>query len=135
MTGVFADSFYFFALINPRDDVHRRAVEFSQSLNVPVITTPWVLTELADGLSRSSFRGTFSLILEKFRADPLNIIIPASDALFDAGCGMYKARPDKQWSLTDCISFVVMRQRDLTNALTGDHHFAQAGFKPLLAQP
>ena len=63
MTGVFADSFYFFALINPNDEAHRRAVGLSQSLDGPVVTTTWVLTELADGLSRSSFRGTFLLIL------------------------------------------------------------------------
>lgn len=133
MTGVFADSFYFFALINPDDEAHRQAVELSKSLNLPVITTTWVLTELADGLSRSSFRRAFSLIVDKFRADPLNVLIPASDALFSAGSELYNSRPDKQWSLTDCISFVVMRERGLTDALTGDHHFEQAGFKPLLA--
>ncbi len=132
MNGVFADSFYFFSLINPKDETHHRAVELSDSLDVPMITTPWVLTELADGLSRSSFRETFSLILDKLREDPLNIIVPASDALFDAGCDLYKARPDKQWSLTDCISFVVMGEHGLTDALTGDHHFEQAGFRPLL---
>jgi len=133
MTGVFADSLYFFALVNPNDEAHRRAVELSVSLDVPVVTTTWVLTELADGLSRSSFRKTFSLIVDKFRTDPLNIIVSASDALFDAGCHLYNARSDKQWSLTDCISFVVMRERGLTDALTGDHHFEQAGFKVLLA--
>jgi hypothetical protein len=73
------------------------------------------------------------LIVDKFRADPLNITVSASDALSDAGSHLYNARRDKQWSLTDCISFVAMRERGLTDALAGDCHFEQAGFKPLLA--
>ncbi len=133
MIGVFADTFYFFALVNPADEAHRRAVEVSESLDVPIVTTAWVLTELADGLSRSIFRTTFSVILDQLGSDPRDTIVPASDDLFDAGCELYNARDDKQWSLTDCISFVVMRELGLTDALTGDHHFEQAGFRPLLA--
>jgi predicted nucleic acid-binding protein len=133
MTGVFADSFYFFALINRNDEAHPRTVGLSESLDSPLVTTTWVLTELADGLSRSSFRAMFSLIVKRLRADSRNVIVPASDALFDAGCDLYNARSDKQRSLTDCISFVVMQERGLTDALTGDHHFEQAGFRALLA--
>ena len=132
MTEVFADSFYFFALINPNDQAHQRALEFSESVDLPLITTPWILTELADGLSRSAFRTTFARILDDFRMDPRNVLVPASESLFAAGCDLYNARSDKQWSLTDCVSFVVMRQRGITGALTGDHHFEQAGFKALL---
>ncbi len=133
MTGVFADSYYFFAIVNPKDAGHRKAMAFSEGYDVNIITTDWVLTELADGLSRSSRRGTFSLILEELRADPLDIIVPASQTLFDKGVELYNGYQDKDWSLTDCISFVVMREHGLTEALTGDHHFAQAGFKALLA--
>jgi predicted nucleic acid-binding protein len=53
--------------------------------------------------------------------------------LFAAGVELYGTRPDKEWSLTDCISFVVMKREGLTDALTGDRHFEQAGFKVLLS--
>ena len=55
-----------------------------------------------------------------------------SEALFEAGFNLFEARPDKDWSLTDFISFVVMEREGLTEALTGDHHFEQAGFTALL---
>lgn len=58
--------------------------------------------------------------------------MPASRALLEEGISLYAARPDKDWSVTDCISFVVMRDEGMTHALTGDRHFEQAGFKALL---
>ena len=57
----------------------------------------------------------------------------ATSELFERGLALYNARPDKEWSLTDCISFVVMADEGLTDALTGDRHFEQAGFTALLA--
>jgi predicted nucleic acid-binding protein len=59
-------------------------------------------------------------------------VVPASRALLEEGISLYSSRPDKDWSLTDCISFVVMRDEGIIQALTGDHHFEQAGFKALL---
>jgi predicted nucleic acid-binding protein len=59
-------------------------------------------------------------------------IIPATTDLFQRGLRLYEKRPDKQWSLTDCTSFVTMKDENLAGALTGDEHFAQAGFKALL---
>jgi uncharacterized protein len=129
---VFADSYYFFAIINPRDAAHQPAFQYSQAQDTPLVTTAWVLTKLADGLSHSSKRAAFSLVLEELRSDPLGAIVPASESLFDRGVELYNARPDKSWSLTDCISFVVMRDLGLEEALTGDHHFEQAGFRALL---
>ena len=61
-----------------------------------------------------------------------NEFVAANDELFEQGVGLYDERHDKQWSLTDCISFVVMKQRNLQDALTGDHHYEQAGFTALL---
>jgi predicted nucleic acid-binding protein len=66
------------------------------------------------------------------RADPYYVMVPASQELLDRGVTLYRQRPDKDWSLTDCISFVVMRERGITEALTADHHFEQAGFVALL---
>ena len=65
-------------------------------------------------------------------AEPTLQIVPPSDLLFQRGLDLYAARGDKEWSLTDCISFVVMGDHGIADALTGDHHFEQAGFTPLL---
>ena len=132
MTPFFADSFYFLALINPQDRAHDRSVEFSEKQEIPLITTAWVLTEVANALSRPPGRSVFNTLLQDLEGDPLFTIVPPSPTLFREGIALYAARPDKSWSLTDCISFVTMQQRGLTEALTGDRHFEQAGFKPLL---
>jgi len=71
----------------------------------------------------------FSIFL---RANPNVIIYEAEKEFFDLGVEMYRDREAKQWSLTDCISFVVMRREDLSEALTGDRNFDQAGFRALL---
>jgi len=133
MKPVLADSYYFFAILNPRDAAHQEAMRFSQSHNTPLVTTAWILTELADGLARSSKRAAFSLVLDELRSEPLGTIVPASSSLFDRGVELYNARPDKGWSLTDCISFVVIEELGIEEALTGDRHFEQAGFRVLLA--
>lgn len=132
MNRVFADTFYFLAILNPKDQAHAKAVHFSESHDASLTTTSWVLTELADGLSRSTQRRAFGRILADLANDPETILVPPSQSLFDEGVKLYNARSDKNWSLTDCISFVVMRQYGMSDALTADHHFEQAGFVALL---
>lgn len=132
MKACFADTFYFLSLISSRDRLHARAVQLSQSLACPIFTTTWVLTELADALCRPPRREFFGLFLERLRSEPRTIIVPATEDLFEAGLDLYLDRPDKAWSLTDCISFVVMEREGLKEALTGDSHFEQAGFVALL---
>lgn len=133
MRTVFADAFYFFALVIPDDPAHERAIDFLRTYKGRVITTAWVLTEVADGLARpASLRPLFLGLRAELRGNPKVKIVPFSDELFDAGLDLYARRPDKEWSLTDCVSFVVMQRNGLTEALTGDHHFTQAGFVPLL---
>lgn len=131
-SAVFADTFYYFAFLNPRDELHEGAVAFTESFNGKMITTTWVLTELADGLADPIDRNAFCRFYNSIKADAQIEIVPASHALWEAGLARYKARDDKEWSLTDCISFVVMERKRLTDAVTGDHHFEQAGFKALL---
>ncbi len=132
MSRVFADSFYFFAVLNPKDEAHRKALEFARQHDEPIVTTAWVLTELADGLAATAHRAAFSRLVARLQADPENEIVPPTEELMARGIALYDARPDKQWSLTDCISFVVMSEEHITEALTGDHHFEQAGFTALL---
>ncbi len=132
MSDRFADSFVFLAMLNPRDRRHRPAVESLSGAAGPLVTTAWVLTELADGLCSSRTRALFLSLEKRLRNDPLVIIVPADERLYDLGFALYRDRPDKDWSLTDCISFVVMQERGIAEALTGDHHFEQAGFTALL---
>ena len=132
MTPAFADTFYFLALNNKSDDAHERAVAWSQRSNSRLVTTAWIITELADALSAPENRRGFHRTLQSLRADRFATIVEPSKELLDAGLRFHENRPDKEWSLTDCISFVVMERHGLTEALTADHHFEQAGFKPLL---
>ena len=83
-------------------------------------------------LARVATRGLFTTILEDLRNDPDATVILPSVEWFNAGLNLYQERKDKNWSLTDCISFEVMRRHGIEEALTGDRHFVQAGFKALL---
>ena len=131
MTPVFADSFYYLALMNPDDDDHHRALELSDSLWQPVVTTVWVLTEVGDAHAGPALRPNFLRLLKLLRTDPTCTILPPSPELFEAGVKLFSDRPDKSWPLTDCISFAAMSQVGITEALTDDHHFEQAGFRTL----
>jgi uncharacterized protein len=135
MNGVFADAFYYIALINPADQYHAAVVRMTRTLGRPVFTTTWVFLEVADALCRSGLRGQTHQSLIKIAADRETRIIPADEQWYAKGMALYGARPDKEWSLTDCISFAVMTDLGLTEALTGDHHFEQAGFRALLKTP
>lgn len=129
---VFADTFYYLALINPHDRAHDLAVAFTQDFDGALITSGYVLMELGDALAGRPDRSSFAAVLEKLRSDSRIQVVSPSDALFDAAADLYAHRPDKEWSLTDCTSFVIMGERGLSDALTGDHHFEQAGFRALL---
>src|SRR5207244_5910070 len=116
---VFADSYYYFALFNREDPAHARAVEFSRTFRGKMATTAWVLTEVADGMAGPYDRDVFVRFFDDLRIDPDVQLVPASSGLFDEGIALYRSRSDKQWSLTDCISFVTMNRENLTEALTG----------------
>lgn len=133
MTAFFADTFYYLALLNPNDATHHKAVALAQTVTQYKVTTAWVLTEIADALAAPEQREVFVAFLKELRNDPTVTIVPATQDLFDRGFLLYARRLDKEWPLTDCISFVVMQERGLHEALTGDKHFEQAGFRMLFA--
>jgi predicted nucleic acid-binding protein len=132
MKEVFADTFYFIALLSPTDSAHERAKQNTAGQQALLVTTAWVLTEVANALSRRETRAGFIKALDALRTNAGVAIIGHDDSLFEAGIELYRTRADKDWSLTDCISFVVMERRGITDSLTGDHHFEQAGFRALL---
>ena len=132
MSAVFADAFYFLARLNPGDESHEQAVRVGTQETRPIVTTAWVLTEVADAMSSPANRPAFLRLLETLKSSQDVKIIPTTVELFDRGVQLYAERADKEWWLTDCISFAVMADGGLADALTGDHHFEQAGFKALL---
>lgn len=132
INDVFADTFYYFALLSPSDVTHPKAATITPTLNCRIFTTAWVVSELTAAFSAPPRRARCLALIDHLYTDPQITLISSSPELFDAGLALYRSRPDKGWSLTDCISFIVMEPEGLTEALTGDHHFEQAGFTALL---
>ncbi|HEX6746697.1 MAG TPA: PIN domain-containing protein [Longimicrobium sp.] len=131
---VFLDASYAIALSVETDAHHSAAVQLSRQLEsrATFVTTRAVLLEIGNALARSQFRRGLVNLLTDLEADPDVEIVPLSDELYAKGLTLLRTRPDKRWGLTDCISFVVMQERGLLEALTADEHFRQAGFQPLL---
>jgi uncharacterized protein len=134
MKPVFADTAYFVAFCGPRDAFHAQAIAASANLLGRIITTEYVLIETGGMLCRPEDRPAFVNLVRDLQSDPFVMIVPASTALFQDGFELFATRPDKEWSLVDCISIVVMKQHRLKEALTTDRHFVQAGFRALLRE-
>ncbi len=132
MSAVFADAFYFVARLNRRDQHHERVVAFSRDFRARLLTTDWVLMEVADALAKSECRPRVREFVFHLRQSAAGEILPASREALDRALELYHQHADKEWTLTDCVSFVAMRERGVTEALTADHHFEQAGFVALL---
>ena len=134
MRAVFADTFFFLALLNVKDTAHESAVAIASQFEGKVVTTEWVLTEVADALAAPVQRHLFRQLSDMLSSDPDVLVVEADRDLFRSGCKLYFDRPDKGWSLTDCMSFVVMQRLGMTKALSGDRHFEQAGFVTLFSR-
>jgi len=133
--AIFIDTAFVYAVINPRDQWHEKAVEWQRKIEAEklyLLTTEFVLAEIADGLSAVNFRRDAWRAIHILQENPYVKIVPASSELFAQALNLYQQRPDKNWGLTDCTSFVMMTENNLTEALTTDEHFRQAGFKALL---
>ena len=133
--ATFLDTAHILALLNPRDTWHERAIVASQASPQHMVTTEAILTEVADALSRPPHRHWALQAIDDLRSDPDVTCVPVEAGLFSRALEYYRARADKAWSLTDCISFVVMTEHGLSDALTTDVHFEQAGFRALLRDP
>lgn len=131
MSVVFADAFYFVARLNRRDQHHERVLKFSRDFRARILTSDWVLMEVADALAKSACRDRVRDFILHLRGTTACEIVPASRELLDRALELYHQHADKEWTLTDCVSFVIMRERNVTKALTGDQHFEQAGYAAL----
>lgn len=131
MSVVFVDTSFYQAILNPRDQWHRAAVEFSADFRENTVTSEYVLCELGALMSSQHVRGLFIGFVEILQATSQVEVMPASPECFRAGLDLFAGRPDKEWSLTDCVSFSQMRARGISDALSFDRHFEQAGFRLL----
>src|SRR5438270_10491131 len=102
---VFADTFALIAWLNPHDNAHARVTAYLDGFSGRLVTTEWVLMELADALAAPVARSTVVSFLQAVRADPFFDVIGYDSAAYRAGFDLFASRPDKAWSLTDCISF------------------------------
>ena len=128
---VFGDAFFYVALVNRKDEHHERVMEWARGFTGEIVTTQGVLTEVADAFAESHIRRRLKAGFDEMARDRATRVIEVSPEYFARGLALYDARPDKKWSLTDCISIVVMGDEGLTEALTEDGHFEQAGFVAL----
>ena len=135
MSEVFLDTAFAIALSSPRDAHHEQAIQISDHLEsdaTRLVTTRAVIIEIGNALAKQAFREAATDLIESLEQDPNAEIIAISDELCDRAFQLYRERKDKEWGLTDCISFVVMRDKGLSAALTTDRHFQQAGFQALM---
>jgi predicted nucleic acid-binding protein len=135
MGRVFADTVYWVALLNPRDELHASASAISRDYTSnQILTSEMVLAELLNSFSnhKPALRQAAVRAVVSLRENSQVVIFPQTSQLFEKALKRYDEMADKSWSLTDCASFVIMEEEGLTAALTQDRHFVQAGFQALL---
>ncbi len=134
---VFLDASYAIALSVPKDMYHERAVILADELETDkthLVTTRAVMLEIGNALSKQRYRGAAVKLLQALEEDPNVTIIQMSEDLYIKAFRLFCERQDKEWGLTDCVSFIIMQELRIIEALTTDEHFKQAGFRALLLE-
>jgi len=132
---LFLDTAFIQALLNPRDAYHNQAKQLFPRIRAAteVWITEAIFTEVGNALSAFNRDGAVQFIQQCYRTDNIKVVSVNTELLMQA-LALYQSRSDKSWGLTDCVSFVVMQQQNLTDAVTGDRHFVQAGFRALMLE-
>ncbi|MEP6902970.1 MAG: PIN domain-containing protein [Actinomycetota bacterium] len=134
---VFLDTSYSIAIIIAKDDFHERAFKLANQIeeeNTQIITTQAVILEIGNALSKLKYRQSAVGLIQHLNSDFNTSVISLTDEIYEAAFELFCNRPDKEWGLVDCISFIVMQEREIEAALTADEHFVQAGFRALLRE-
>ena len=137
MNKFFLDSAYAIALSAVTDQYHNKAEILARQIeknSIQMITTRAVILEIGNALSKLRYRAAAIELLDSLEEDPNVQIINLSEELYNRSLKLYRQRPDKEWGLTDCVSFVVMKDYKITEVLTTDEHFKQAGYIALLIE-
>ena len=132
---LFLDSAFVIALSIETDSFHKKAAQISENLEGEIlVTTRAILLEIGNALSKPPYRKASVALLRSLETDETVVIVPLSEDLYQKGMTLFVKRTDKEWGLIDCISFVVMQERKISEALTTDVHFQQAGFHALMRE-
>ena len=124
----FADTSYYIGMLSTRDQLHTRVAAVASRITGRIFTSDFILLEVANFFTKPQDRTTFLSFLSTLRNHHATIVVPVSTSWFQRGVDLFAKRLDKEWSLTDCITFEMMSDLGLTHSLTADHHFIQAGF-------
>ncbi len=130
---LFLDTAFIQAILNNRDQYHLSALQLLPLVKIAqeVWTTEAILMEVGNALSALTRQKVVNFIRQCYTTKNMRVINVTSE-IFSEGLNLYESRQDKQWGLIDCISFTVMKNNNLVDALTSDRHFVQAGFNALL---
>jgi uncharacterized protein len=137
MTEVFLDTSFAIALSSITDQNHGQAVKLANQIETNknrLVTTQAILLEIGNALSKKKYRAAAIQLLESLETDPSVKVVLLTNSLYKRAFNLFKQREDKEWGLVDCISFIVMQDRGITDVLTADNHFYQAGFRALLRE-
>ena len=135
MTEVFLDTSFAIALSSETDQNHVLAVKLANQIEADktrLVTTQAILLEIGNSLSRQKYRAAAIQLLDSLETDTSVEVVLLINSLYRSAFNLFKQREEKEWGLVDCISFIVMQDRGITDALTTDAHFQQAGFRALL---
>lgn len=135
--NIFLDTAFVIALSSSSDEFHSRAVELSCQIeknSIRMVTTQAILLEIGNALSKERYRSAAVKILRSLEQDQNVKIVSLNDELYSRAFKLFCDRSDKEWGLVDCISFIVMQEHNITDALTTDRHFKQMGFRALLRE-
>lgn len=135
--SVFGDAGHWIALVNPKEELHAKAVSVSRRLGrVRIVTTDLVLVETLNFYAGAGpvLRRLAVRLVEQTAQSASVEVVRQTPELFAQALALYHSRPDKDWGMANCVSFCVMHDRELTDALAYDHHFMQAGFRALLRE-
>lgn len=132
MRAAFVDASFYLALVNKDDEYHDAALKLQKSFRGLLVTTEYVLLEVLDALTQGDLRDLGLAIVDVATGDPSTTVVASGSEWFERGRELFRNRPDKEWGITDCISFTVMTDRAIRECLTADKHFEQAGFDALL---
>jgi uncharacterized protein len=133
---VFLDTAFALALANVNDLLHVQAVSLADQLEASktrLVTSRPILLEIGNSMAKQRYRSAGARILTSLEADPCVEIVPLTEELYHQAFQLYRERYDKEWGLVDCVSLTIMHERGITEALTPDRHFEQAGFRILLS--
>lgn len=134
--AVFVDTSAWIAILHADDLFHepaRRLWEVFESANRELVTTDWIFAETGNGLARLSTRSLVPAAVRTFLQSSGSRLVWIDQDIFNRALALYDQAKDKGWGLVDCSSFVVMRDRRITTAMSTDRHFDQAGFRAVLS--